>query len=154
MGASSNVSGPGAAGPTAPGAVEHLPPAWDPTPVRPRLPLGAAVVAVVIGLLGFLLLLGALLFVLSTSLGALVPSSLEIFPAIDLFSALVLIVLGGALLSVATALWHQETWALWTTIVVVFAMTAYLFFTGFITVLFVLAVALLVYLLTVRRYFY
>ncbi len=152
MGASSTVSGPGAS--AAPASFEHLPPAWDPTPVRPRLPLGAAIVAVVIGLFGFVLLLGAVLYVLSSSLGPVVPTSLEIFPASGLFSALVLILLGGALVSVATALWHQETWALWTTIVVVFAMTAYLFFTGFITVLFVLTVVLLVYLLTVRRYFY
>jgi hypothetical protein len=152
MGASPTVQG--AAGSEAPVQFDRLPPAWDPTLSRPRLPLGAAFVSVLIGLLGFLLILGALLYVLSSSMGTIVPTSLEIFSAISVLSALVLIVLGGALLAVATALWHQERWALWTTIVLVFAMTAYLFFTGFITVLFVLFVALLVYLLTVRRYFY
>ena len=153
MGATSTVPGASAAR-EPPVRLEVLSGGWQPAASRPRLPLGAAVVSVLIGLLGFLLLLGAVLYVLSTSMGAIVPSSLEIFRAINLASALVLIVLGGALLSVATALWRQETWALWTTIVLVFAMTAYLFFTGFITVLFVLFVALLVYLLTVRRYFY
>ena len=154
MGASATVSGKAAAGDVTAGSLDHLPTPWDPQAVRPRLPLGVAVVSVLIGLLGFLLLLGAVLYVLNSSLGALVPAQLEIFTAINLASALVLIILGGALLSIATALWRQETWALWTTIVLVFAMTAYLFFTGFITVLFVLFIALLVYLLTVRRYFY
>ena len=100
------------------------------------------------------MVLGAILFVLNQLFGVLVPTSLEIFPAIDVFGALILLVVGIALLSIATSLWHQETWALWTTIVLVFAMTAYLFFTGFISVLFVLFVVLLVYLLAVRRYFY
>lgn len=154
MGASSTVSAGASASEGGPMTFDALPKPWDPESSRPRLPLGAAIVAVLIGLLGFLMMLGAVLFVLSSSAATLVPASLEIFTAISLSSALVLIVLGGALLAVATALWRQETWALWTTIVLVFAMTAYLFFTGFITVLFVLFVALLVYLLTVRRYFY
>ena len=134
--------------------VDHLPPPWAPTPVRPRLPIGVAFVSVLIGLLGFVMVLAAVLFVLNQVLGATVPTSLEIFSSIDLFGALILLVVGVALLSIATSLWRQETWALWTTIVLVFAMIAYLFFTGFITVLFVLFVVLLVYLLAVRRYFY
>ena len=142
----------GSAGAT--GEVGHLPPAWSPTPVRPRLPVGVAVVSVVIGLIGFVMVLAAILFVLNQLVGATVPTSLEIFSAVDLFGALILLVVGAALLAIATSLWRQETWALWTTIVLVFAMTAYLFFTGFITVLFVLFVVLLVYLLAVRRYFY
>jgi hypothetical protein len=134
--------------------VGHLPPAWAPTPVRPKLPVGVAFVSVLIGLIGFVMVLAALLFVLNQLLGVVVPTSLEIFSAVDVFGALILLVVGAALLYIATALWQQETWALWTTVVLVFAMTAYLFFTGFITVLFVLFVVLLVYLLAVRRYFY
>jgi hypothetical protein len=134
--------------------IGHLPAAWTPTPVRPRLPIGVAFVSVLIGLIGFIMVLAAVLFVFGQLLGAAVPTSLEIFSAVDLFGALILIIVGAALLSIATSLWRQETWALWTTIVLVFGMTAYLFFTGFITILFVLFVALLVYLLAVRRYFY
>jgi hypothetical protein len=148
-GASADVSGSGS-----PLEVGHLPPAWEPTPVQPRLPVGVAFVSVLIGLVGFVMVLAALLFVLNQLLGVIVPTSLEIFSAGDVFGALILLVVGAALLAIATSLWHQETWALWTTIVLVFGMTAYLFFTGFITVLFVLFVALLVYLLAVRRYFY
>jgi hypothetical protein len=148
-GASANATGSGATV-----EVGHLPPAWEPTPVRPRLPVGVAFVSVLIGLIGFVMVLAAILFVLNQLLGVIVPTSLEIFSAVDVFGALILIVVGAGLLAIATSLWRQETWALWTTIVLVFAMTAYLFFTGFITILFVLFVALLVYLLAVRRYFY
>ena len=147
--------GAAANAPVASGEVGHLPPAWEPTPVRPRLPVGVALLAVLIGIAGFVMVLGALLFVLTVSLGtSVLPTSLEIFQAADLFEALILLVVGVALLAIATSLWRQETWALWTTIVLVFVTTAYLFFTGFITVLFVLFVVLLVYLLAVRRYFY
>ena len=134
--------------------VEHLPTPWEPTPERPRLPLGVAIVSVLIGLVGFVMVLAAVLFVLNQLVGASVPTNLEIFSSIDLFGALILLVVGVALLSIATSLWRQETWALWTTVFLVFVMTAYLFFTGFITILFLLFVILLVYLLAVRRYFY
>ncbi|MGI0156676.1 MAG: hypothetical protein ACREDE_11175, partial [Thermoplasmata archaeon] len=75
-------------------------------------------------------------------------------PSIDLWGAAIVVILGAALLGIATALWRQETWALWTTIVLIFAATTYLFFTGSITVLFLIFVVLFVYLISVRRYFY
>jgi hypothetical protein len=146
-------------GETAPAAkdpleVGHLPPAWEPTPVRPRLPLGVGFTSVLIGLVGFVMILDAVLFALNTFSSASVPTSLEIFSTVNLLGALIVLVVGAALLVIATSLWRQETWALWTTIGLVFVTTAYLFFTGFITILFVLFVILLVYLLAVRRYFY
>jgi len=138
----------------APVEFDRLPPAWQPTPVRPRLPVGVAVISVVIAFLAVVMVLAGLLFVLNGAFGAVVPSSLEIFQSIDLEGAAILMILGIALLTVATSLWRQETWALWTMIVLVFGATAYLFFTGLITVLFLVFVGLLVYLLAVRRYFY
>ncbi len=122
--------------------------------MRPRLPIGVALVSAVIAIFAVIMLLAGLLFMLDTYFGNLFPPSIEIFQSIDLLGAAILVVLGAGLLSIATALWHQETWALWTTVILVFATTAYLFFTGSITVLFVVFVVLLVYLLAVRRYFY
>jgi len=133
---------------------DRLPPPWEPTPVRPRLPLGVAVVSMVVAICAVVMLLAGLLFILNSYLGNVFPTSIEIFQSFNLLGATILVVLGAAFLSIATALWHQETWALWTTIVLVFATTAYLFFTGSITVLFLIFVVLLVYLLAVRRYFY
>lgn len=137
-----------------PVSVQHLPPRWEPTPVRPRLPIGVAVVSVLVAGLAVVMVLAGLLFFLGVFVPNVVPTSLEIFSSIDLYGAGILVVLGAALLGIATSLWHQETWALWTTIVLVFATAAYLFFTGSITVLFLVFVVLFLYLISVRRYFY
>jgi hypothetical protein len=143
-----------ATGTAAPVEFDRLPPAWQPGVVRPRLPVGVAVLAVLIAFFAIVMVLAGTLFVLNSIFGSTVPSSLEIFQSIDLQGAAILMLLGIALLTVATSLWRQETWALWTTIVLVFGATAYLFFTGLITILFLVFVGLLVYLLAVRRYFY
>ena len=134
--------------------IDHLPPRWEPTPVRPRLPIGVAIVSVLTAAIAVVMVLAGLLFFLSVLLPNLVPSSLEIFSSIDLYGAAILVVLGSALLGIATSLWRQETWALWTTLVLVIGTAAYLFFTGSITVLFLVFVALFIYLISVRRYFY
>lgn len=138
----------------APVTFDRLPPAWSPTSVVPRRPLGVAVVSVLIAMFALVLLLAGILFLLSTYLGTFVPSSLEVIPSLDILGAAIVAFLGAALLGVATALWNQETWALWTTIVLVFATTAYLFFTESITVLLLIFIVLFVYLISVRRYFY
>ena len=113
-----------------------------------------AILAVIIAFLAVVMVLAGLLFVLNSAFGAVVPASLEIFQSIDLYGAAILAILGAALIGIATALWRQETWALWTTLVLVFATAAYLFFTGSITILFLVFVVLFVYLISVRRYFY
>jgi hypothetical protein len=156
MSGSSNVRASAAA--TSPAeasaTIGHLPPRWEPTPVHPRLPLGVALVSVLVALFAVTMLLAGLLFFLAAFFGNVVPASLEIFQSIDLYGAGILMVLGASLLGVATALWRQETWALWLTLILVFGTTAYLFFTGSITVLFLIFVVLFIYLISVRRYFY
>lgn len=137
-----------------PARVEHLPPKWEPTPVRPSLPVGVAILAFLIALSGVVILLAGGLFLLNSYLPNVVPPELLIVRFIDPIGAAVLVLLGAIMLSVATALWRQEAWALWTTIVVVFATLAYLFFTASITVLFLVFLVLFIYLLTVRRHFY
>ncbi len=133
--------------------VDHLPPRWEPPPIRPPLPIGVAVLSVLIAIVGVLLLAGAL-FLLHYYLAAAVPSTLLIVSSIDVIGAAILVLFGAVLLSVATALWRQEAWALWTTVVVVFLALAYLFFTGSITLLFLLFLVLFIYLITVRHHFY
>lgn len=137
-----------------PAEVQHLPRPWQPTRVRPSLPIGAAILAVLIGIAGLVLLLAGSLFLLNYYSQGAVPNGLLIVHSVDPFGAALLLLLGAVLLALATALWRQEAWALWTTIVVVFAGLAYLFFTDSITVLFVLLLVLFVYLLAVRRHFF
>jgi hypothetical protein len=134
--------------------VEHLPPRWEPTPVRPSLPIGVALLAFLIALAGILILLAGALYLLSAYLGQVAPPNLLIVRSVDQIGAAILVLLGAVLLSVATALWRQEAWALWTTVIVVFLTLAYLFFTASITVMFVLLLLLFIYLLTVRHHFY
>jgi len=150
----SNVRAHATASTGSPVQVDHLPPRWEPTPVRPRLPVGVAVLSVLIAGFAVLMVLAGLLFLLAQYVGEVVPSSLEIFQSIDVWGAGILVVLGAALLGVATSLWRQETWALWVTLALVFGTTAYLFFTGSITILFLIFIVLFIYLISVRRYFY
>lgn len=139
---------------SSPPVVEHLPPKWEPTPVTPSLPVGVAVLAVSIAIAGVVVLLAGTLYLLNAYLGNVVPTNLLIVRSVDPIGAAILVLMGAVLLSVATALWRQESWALWTTIVVLFASLAYLFFTASITVLFLILLLLFIYLLTVRRHFF
>ena len=135
--------------------IAHLPPKWEPTPdLRPLLPIGAAILAVLLALAGLVVLVSGLLFLLNAYVSGLVPPELLILKSVDLLGAAILVLLGAMLLALANALWHQERWALWTTIVVLFAGLAYLFFTASITVLFLVFLVLFIYLLAVRRHFY
>ena len=134
--------------------VGHLPPRWEPTAVVPTLPIGVAVLSVLIAIAGLVVLLAGALFLLNTYLANVVPATLLIVQSVDPIGAAVLMVFGAILLSVATALWRLEAWALWTTVVVLFLAIAYLFFTASITVLFLVLLGLFIYLLTVRHHFY
>ena len=150
--AATAAAAPGAVAPAP--KVQHLPPVWQPTDTTPSLPIGVAVLAVVTAVLGVVLLLGGALFLLNAYFGAVVPVDLLIIKSVDPVGAAVLVLFGAVFLSVATALWRQEPWALWTTIVGVFLALTYLFFTGSITVLFLLFLLVFIYLLTVRHHFY
>jgi hypothetical protein len=134
--------------------VDHLPPKWEPPPIHPPLPIGVAILSILIAVLGVVILLAGSLFLLHYYFATAVTTGLLIVSSIDSIGAAILILFGAILLSVATALWRQESWALWTTIVVIFLALAYLFFTGSITVLFLLFLLLFIYLITVRHHFY
>jgi hypothetical protein len=134
--------------------IDHLPPKWEPAPIRPRLPIGVAIVSILLGLAGIFLLLAGLLAILTSSFAVIIPPTLDILQSVNLIGALVVLILGTAFLVVATCLWRQETWALWTMIGLVFLTETYLFFTDSISILFLIFLVLFVYLLTVRRYFY
>jgi hypothetical protein len=134
--------------------VGHLPPNWSNVHVRPARPIGVAVLAVVIGLIGLVLLLAGGLFLINSYSGGVIPGSVLIVHSVSQIGAALLFLLGAILMAVATALWRQEAWALYTTVVVTFAGLTFLFFTGAITYLFLILLVVFVYLLVVRRHFY
>ena len=134
--------------------VQHLPPHWEPTAVRPSLPVGVAVLSVLIAIGGLVVLLSGILFLLNLYVGTAIPTQILILHEVDAIGAAILVLLGAVLIGVATALWNQEAWALYTTVVVLFLALAYLFFTSTITVVFLLFLLLFVYLLAVRHHFF
>lgn len=151
-----HVQGPGtdpASTPPAPAIrLQHLP---APPPLRPSLPVGVAVFAVALGIAAVLALLAGSLILLNSLLGdGVVPSSILIVNSLDNVGAAVLVLLGAALLALARALFDLERWSLYLTVGLLFLADTYLFFTGSITVLFLLLLILFMYLLTVRHHFY
>ncbi len=139
---------------------DHLPESWETFAHVPRRPIGVAVLSTLIAAGGMLAIVGAAFFLISHYMGWATPTG--VLPApLDFagvlggaFGAMITLVVGGVGLGVATSLWRQEVWALWTVTVFAFTGVAYLFLTGSFTVLFALLVLLVVYMLTVRRYFY
>jgi hypothetical protein len=141
--------------PSAPApVVQHLPPR-PVTTVRPSLPVGVAILAVLLGLAGLLLLLtGALAFLHLYTGSAMFSGNLFVSGTIDEYGAAILLVLGAAIVALARALWDQELWALYLMVLLLFTGMAYEFFTASITVLFLLLIGLFIYLLAVRHHFY
>ena len=151
------MSSSGAGGPAySRGAPEigHLPPQWVPNRATPSLPIGVAILSVLIGILGIILVLAGGLFLLRYYAGDAVPTSVLIIHSVDAIGASLLVLLGAVFLSLATALWRKEAWALYTTVAVTFGGLAFLFFTNSITYLFLILLVVFVYLLVVRHHFY
>lgn len=139
---------------------DHLPESWETFAYVPRRPYGIALLSVLIAAAGVLAIVGATFYLVSTYMGwampaVLLPTSPDFAGVLGgPFAALVTLGVGGVGLGVATALWRQEVWALWTVTALAFAGIVYLLFTSSYTVLLVLLVVLLLYALVVRRYFY
>lgn len=145
----------GDSGEAAPVSIEHLPAPYRPPPLRPSLPVGVALISVLLALGAVLTLLSGALVLLNEFLGSnVVPTSLFITSTVSPIGAAILVVLGAAMLALARALWDLEEWSLYLSVGLSFAGLAYLFFTGSITVLFLLLLVVFIYLLTVRHHFY
>jgi hypothetical protein len=137
-----------------PPRVEHLPPIWERQLPPPSLPIGVAVLAIVTAAVGVVLIVSGVLFVLAIYGSLVIPSSLVIFHVGSALGATVLVVLGSVITLLSTALWHQELWAFYLMVGFLFLGLSYLFFTDFITYLFVIVLVVFIYLIAVRHHFY
>ncbi len=137
-----------------PPAVCHLPPVWERELPPPSLPIGVAVLAVLTAIIGILLFVSGLLYVANLYAGTAVPSSLVILHVGNVFGATLLAVLGTVVIILSSALWHQELWAFYLTVGFLFLGLVYLFFTDWITYLFVIVLVVFIYLIAVRHHFY
>ncbi|HEV2316394.1 MAG TPA: hypothetical protein VGV89_02305 [Thermoplasmata archaeon] len=135
--------------------IEHLPRPTKLPPLQPSLPVGVALLAVAMGVLAFIVLLAGALILLNSLLGStVVPTGLLITQSVDAWGAAILIILGAASLALARALWDLEQWSLYVTVGLAFTGMTYLFFTGSVTVLFLVLLGVFMYLLWVRHHFY
>ena len=125
-------------------------------PVRERsLPLGVAVLSILVGLYGFLLfVVGLLLFVPSVDLGRYhvgLPATLSLTP--HEFAALVT-VLGLILIGIGVALWRLRLWALVLGLLfLIYLMVSYALVHDFESLGFVLSLVIFLYLVAVNRHF-
>jgi hypothetical protein len=134
--------------------VQRLPPIWERQLPAPSLPFGVAFLAIVTAAIGVVLMVSGVLFVLSAYASVVVPSSLVIFHVGGAMGAAVLVILGAVIALLSSALWHQELWAFYLMVGFLFLGLAYLFFTDSITYLFLIVLAVFIYLIAVRHHFY
>ncbi|MGI0132490.1 MAG: hypothetical protein ACREDK_05290 [Thermoplasmata archaeon] len=117
-------------------------------------PLGVAILAVLIGILGALFLVGSIiLFLVVFFASAFAPNALWVFGP-GLLGAVLLLIFGVVLLVIARGLWDLEMWALVLSFIVLGVAWISDVVQGLILSLTaLLLLALLVYLFLVRRHF-
>ena len=124
------------------------------TVAPPSRPLGVAILAVLVGLYGFLLLLAGLLVLAGVAVTHFlgVPTG---FAGLGSFAlGLVVFIVGLIILGLALGLWHLRMWALVLTLLfVIFEMISYGIAGAFVSLGFILAFILFIYLLAVHRHF-
>ena len=130
-------------------------PQYPPAPAVPTRPLGVAILSVLVGIFGVLLILGGLLILV----GATALAVLGVLPGfaglpLAVVGALVLIV-GIIILAAALGLWHLRLWALVLALIFSFLeIVQYALAGQFASLGFVLALVIFVYLLAVHRHFH
>lgn len=121
---------------------------------RPSRPLGVAILSVLVGIYGFLLILGGALVIAGAAALSYfgVPSGFAGLGGVT-FGAIILIV-GLIILALAVGLWHLRMWALVLTLLfLIFELVSYGLVGAFVTFGFIFALILFVYLLAVHRHF-
>lgn len=129
------------------------PPAPPPSPPPRSLPLGVAILAILIGIYGFIVFLtGLLLFV---NVG--IPSYLGHPPTFGLAGlelAAIVTIIGLIILGIGVALWRLRLWALVLALLfLLYEVVAYAYAGHYESVGFVLALVLFLYLIAVNGHF-
>jgi hypothetical protein len=123
-------------------------------------PLGVAILAILLGIYGFISFLGGLLIAVLSS-DALALAGTQAFGFTGVTAGLVIAVLGLIVLGVAVGLWHLRLWALALAVIVLLVYVAEPLINvarnvesaGSALVGIIIPVLLLIYLLAVRRHF-
>ncbi len=121
---------------------------------RPVRPLGVAILAILLGIFGFLLLLSGALLLVGAHGIALVGLPVRFFGIGGPVAGLIALVVGLVLLGVALGFWNLRMWAyVLALVVVLFELLSFGLSGGIVTIGFLALLFLFVYLLVVARYF-
>jgi hypothetical protein len=131
-------------------------PSVPPPYARPSRPLGVAILAVLVGILGLLWILGGLLILVHVTAiayfnGGGLPQLLH---ATGVVAGLIVLIIGLIVLGLALGLWHLRMWALvLTLLVLIVELVSYGLAGNFATFGFIVSLILFVYLIAVHRHF-
>jgi hypothetical protein len=116
------------------------------------LPLGVAIIAILIGVFGFFVLLAGILLLVFGTAFVLGGGSLTVFGYTGAVAGLIILILGIVILAVASGLWNQELWALALAIIVLafYGIVEYL---NQAWIALLIVVLLIVYLVAVSNHF-
>ena len=118
-----------------------------------QLPLGVAILAILVGIFGFFVFLLGIIVLLAISgvvIGGIGVTS--VFGATGLVAGIIVVIIGLVILGVAIGLWNQELWALALAIIVLLVYGALDFLSGAWLSLAIVAI-LLIYLAAVSGHF-
>ncbi len=118
-----------------------------------RLPLGVAIIAILVGIFGFFILLGGLLLLISAAGYAVASVGVSgVFGTTGTIAGIIVAIIGLVVLGVAVGLWNQELWALVLAILVLLFYGAVEFFASAWLGL-LIVVLLVVYMVAVAKHF-
>jgi len=119
-------------------------------------PLGVAILAILIGIYGFIVFLGGLLVAAGSSVASYVGgnSAFHALGATGVIAGIIIVIIGLIILGLAVGLWHLRMWALVLTVLFLIITLVLDGIAGaFISFGFIVALVLLIYLLAVARHF-
>jgi len=114
------------------------------------LPLGVAILAILVGIFGFFVFLVGIFLLVGVALGGVAVTS--VFGVTGTLADIIILVIGLVILGVAVGLWNQELWALVLAILVLLVYAALEFVSASWLGL-IVVVLLLIYLVAVARHF-
>lgn len=125
------------------------------SPPPPRRPLGVAILAVLIGIYGFIeFLLGLFILVGATIFSGLGSTSFSSLGLTGVAAGAVVTIIGLIILGVAVGLWHLRMWAL---VLMLIFLAVEMILSGlagaYVSFTFIIALILFIYLLAVNRHF-
>jgi hypothetical protein len=117
-------------------------------------PLGVAILAVLVGIFGAILIVAGILFLINVAVVAVVGIPGSIGGAGLFVTSVVLIIVGAIILGLAAGLWNLRMWALVLTLLfVIFELISFALARDFLSLGFILALVIFVYLLAIHRDF-